>query len=191
MERHRAEASGPGGRGHRVTRVHVPGAPRTPRDRIDRAARVLRRREHGLRASLARFVARQPDRRLELLLGPIVVWALPLFLWATFRPDYAVDFDLTDIDALILVQLLRDRGCRCDRFDVAIERRRCRVRRHRAGARRPDASLTVRLTDLLRVLAGATDPLALASAERVVMTGDTFLLVRFPAMFRQPTRSVI
>lgn len=191
MERRRAEAGDGASRGRGVRGAHVPGAPRTPRDRANAAARALRRRKRALHATVARFVARQPDRRLELLAGPIVLWALPLVLRARFRPEYAVDFDRTDIDALIVVELVQGRGRRCDQFEVAIDGRRCRVRRHRGGGPRPDATLTARLADLLRMLVAATDPLALASDGRIVMMGDTFLLVRFPAMFGQPTRSVL
>ncbi len=174
-----------------MTRVYVPGAPPTPADRVAAVARALDRRRRGLQVALARFVARQPDRRLELLAGPIVSWTLPFVLWARFRPAYAVDFDLTDIDASILVQLVRDRGGRCDQFEITIARRRCRVRRDRAGGARCDATLTVQLTDLLRMLVAATDPGELASAGRVALKGDTFLAVRFPAMFGQPTRALL
>jgi SCP-2 sterol transfer family len=174
-----------------VTRVHVPGAPPAPRDRAAAAARALGRRKRGLQVALARFVARQPDRRLELLAGPVVVWAMPFVLRAGFRPEYAVDFDRTDIDGCILINLVGDRGGRRDQFEITLDRRRCRVRRRRPGGRRPDATLTVRLADLLRMLATVTDPPRLASEGRLAMTGDTFLLVRFPAMFGQPTRSVL
>jgi hypothetical protein len=44
---------------------------------------------------------------------------------------------------------------------------------------------------MLRMLVAATDPLMLARDKRLVMEGDTFLLVRFPAMFGQPTRAVV
>jgi hypothetical protein len=174
-----------------VTHVHLAGAPPTPRDRMAAAARALGRRKRGLQVAVARFVARQPDRRLELLAGPIVLWMLPFVLRARFRPAYAIDFDQTDIDASILVKLMRDRGRRCDQFEVTIARRRCRVRRHRCEGARSDATLTVRLADLLRMLVAATDPGGLASDGRVAVTGDTFLVVRFPAMFGQPTRSLL
>jgi len=174
-----------------VTRVYVPGAPPTPRDRAAAAARGLRRRTRALHVALARFVARQPDRRLELLAGPIIVPAMPFVLRASFRPAYAVDFDMTDIGACILINLMRDRGGRRDQFEITLERRRCRVRRGRTGGRRPDATLTVRLADLVRLQVAAADPLGLASVGRVAMTGDTFLAARFAAMFAQPTRAVV
>jgi hypothetical protein len=174
-----------------VTRVYVPGARPTPRDRGAAAARALGRRKRGLQVAVARFAARQPDRRLELLAGPIVLWALPFVLRAGFQPAYAVDFDMMDIDGSILLRIVGDPGGRRDQFEITLDRRRCRVRRRRPGGRQPDATLTVRLADLLRMLLGATGPLELASAQRLVTTGDSFLLVRFPAMFGQPTRSVL
>jgi hypothetical protein len=174
-----------------VTRVHVPGAPPTGRDRAAATTRALARRRRAAHVAIARFVARQPDRRLELLAGPVVVWALPFVLRARFRPDRAVDFEHEDIEAVIGFNLVRREGRRIDRFDVMIAQRRCRIRRHRAADGGSDAALTARLADLLRMLVAATDPLALASDERLAMVGDTFLLVRFPAMFGQPTRSVV
>jgi SCP-2 sterol transfer family len=174
-----------------VTRVHLPGAPPARRDRAAALTRALVRRRRAAHAVVARGVARQPDQRLERLIGPVVVWALPLALRAGFRPEYAVDFDHEDIEAVIALNLLRRDGRRIDSFDVVIAERRCRIRRHRASGGRPDAALTARVVDLLRMLVAATDPLALASDERLAMTGDTFLLVRFPAMFGQPTRSVV
>jgi hypothetical protein len=174
-----------------VTHVHVPGAPPTRRDRAAAAARALGRRKRRLHAALARFVARQPDRRLERLVGPIVTRMLPFVLRTKFRPAYAVDFDRMDIDACILLNLMRDPGGRRDEFEITLEGRRSRVRRRSPGGRRPDATLTLRLADLVRMLVAATDPLRLASVGRVAMAGDTFLLVRFAAMFGQPTRSVL
>lgn len=190
MERPQAEAGAGVGRRRGVTRVHVPGAPPTPRDRAAAAARALRRRKRRVQAAIAHFVARQPDRLLDLLAGPIVLWAMPLVLRVRFRPEYAVDFDGTDIDAHILVMLMRDQGRRRDQFEITIDQRRCRVRRGSGDGRRPDATLTATFADLLRMLVAAVDPPSLASASRVEMKGDTFLLVRFPAMFGQPTRSV-
>lgn len=174
-----------------MTRLHVPGAPGTGRDRAAAATRALARRRRAAHAALARFVARQPDRRLERLAGPVVVWALPFVLRASFRPEYAVDFDHQDIDAVITVNLLRSEGRRVDKFDVVIAQQRCRIRRHRGAEGRADAMLTARLADLIRMQMAATDPLTLAADERLSMMGDTFLLVRFPAMFGQPTRSVV
>ncbi len=174
-----------------MTHVLVPGAPPTRRDRAAAAARALDRRRRRLHAGLARLVARQPDRRLERLAGPAVTRMLPFVLRTKFRPAYAVDFDRTDIDACILLDLMRERGGRRDQFEITLERRRCRVRRRHPGGLRPDATLTVRLADLVRMLVAATDPLRLASVGRVAMAGDTFLLVRFAGMFGQPTRSVL
>jgi hypothetical protein len=174
-----------------VTRVYVPGARPTPRDRAAATARSLGRRKRALHVALARFVARQPDRRLELVAGPVVLWALPLVLWARFRPAYAVDFDMMDIDGSILLRIVGAPGGRRDQFEITLGGRRCRVRRRRAGGRRPDATLTLRLADLVRLQVAAADPLGLASVGRVAMAGDTFLVVRFAAMFGQPTRSVI
>ena len=175
-----------------MSQAYVAGAPRTARDHVAAARRALHRRKRALHAALARSVARLTSRQLERPpIGPIVIWTLPLALRAQFRSDYAVDFDGNEIDATILLNVLRDGGRRRDQFEVVIERRRCRVRRHPGGGRRPDGTLTVALADLLRMSAAAADPLMLVGQGRIAITGDTFLVVRFPAMFRQPTRPVI
>jgi hypothetical protein len=172
--------------------VYVPGAPPSARDRADAAKRSLRRRERGLRQAVARFVARRTDHQLERApVGPLVVWALPFALRAQFRPDCAVDFDGSDIDTLMLLSLERDGGRRRYRFEIRIAEGRCRVRRRREGGPRPDATLTGSLADLIRMASASVHPLALIAEERFSMAGDTSVLVRFPAMFRQPTSSVI
>jgi hypothetical protein len=174
-----------------VTRAHVPGAPPTGRDRAAAARRALARRQRAAIVAVARVVARQPDRRIERLLGPITMVGLPLVLRARFQRDYAVDFDHEEIDAVIEVNLLRKEGQKVDKFEIMIAQRRCRARRLRGGDSRSDATLTLHLADMLRMVVAATDPLVLAGAQRLVMEGDTFLLVRFPAMFGQPTRAVV
>jgi SCP-2 sterol transfer family len=174
-----------------VTRAYVPGAPPTGRDRAAAARRALARRQRAAIVAVARFVARQPDRHIERLLGLVTVLGLPLVLRLRFRPGYAVDFDGEEIKAMIVVKLLRRDGRQADEFEVMIDRRRCRARRRRGAESRPDAALTMYLADMHRMLVAATDPLMLARDKRLVMEGDTFLLVRFPAMFGQPTRAVV
>ena len=62
----------PGARARRVTRAYVPGAPPDRRDRAAAARRALARRQRAaVRARVAAFVARQPDRALERPLGPL------------------------------------------------------------------------------------------------------------------------
>lgn len=175
-----------------MSRAYVPGAPRTARDRAVAARRALRRRKRAVHAAVARFVARRTSRQLERApIGPILVRTLPFALRAQFRPDYAVDLDGNDIDATILVTVVRNGGRRRDQFEVAIERRRCRIRRPRGGGRRPDATFTVALADMIRGFTGATAPHLLGADGRVETSGDTFLLARIPGMFRQPTRPAI
>ena len=175
-----------------MSRVYVPGAPRTARDRTAAAGHALRRRKRGLQAAVARFVARRTTRQLEgAPIGPIFLWALPFALKARFRPDATVDFDGSDIDATILLNILRDAGRRRDQFEIAISGRRCRVRRHRGDGRRPDGTLTVALADVIRLSMAAVDTFTLLAESRAVVTGDAFLVARFPGMFRQPTRSLV
>lgn len=175
-----------------MTRAYVPGAPPTGRDRAAAARRSLARRQRAAIVAVARVVARQSDRRIERMLGPITVLGLPLVLRLRFQPEYAVDFDGEEIQSMIAVKLLRRDGRQVDEFEVVVDRRRARARHRRRGVGgRPDAVLTLHLADMLRMVVAATDPLVLAGAKRLVMEGDTFLLVRFPAMFGQPTRSVV
>ena len=173
--------------------AYVPGAPPTARQRAAAARRAMRRRVRTVHAALARVVARLSDRQLERApLGPLVAWSLPFVLRLQFRPEYSVDLDGTDIEATMLLNLRRDGDRRCDRFEIAIRRRRCRIRRLRGEpAGRPDATLNLVLSDVMRVSVGAVDPLELVSNGRSSISGDTFLAVRVPGMFRQPTRAVI
>jgi hypothetical protein len=139
---------------------------------------------------MARAVARLGDRTLERApLGPLFVAGLPLALRAGFRPQYAVDFDGSPFDATIQLTVVRGNGRR-DSFDIVLRERRCRVHRHRPGARPPAGTLTIGLADLIRMATAAADPTVLAGEGRVEITGDTFLLVRFPAMFSQPTKGL-
>lgn len=179
-----------------MSQAYVPGAPRTARDRAAATRRTLHRRKRGAETALARFVAARSDRQLERFPGPLVVATTPLALRAQFRPEYAVDLDGNDIDAVILLTVLRDGGQRRDEFEVAIARRRCRVRRRRVsgvagGRRRPDGTLTLALADLIRMQVAGADPLKLSAQGRVSITGDTFLVIRFPGMFRTPTRGLV
>jgi hypothetical protein len=145
-----------------------------------------------VRAALARFVAARTDRQLERPpLAQLLLASLPLTLRAQFRPAYAVDFDGNDLDAMIVVTILRDGGRRRDAFEIELERRRCRVRRSRGGSRRPDATMTLALADLVRMATAAADIHQLTAERRITVTGETFLVARFPGMFRQPTEALI
>lgn len=175
-----------------MSQPYVPGAPPTARDRVDAAKRALRHRKRAAQVALARSAAAKSDEELESLpIAPLFLKMLPFALRAQFRPDYAVDFDGNDIDAMLLLDVLRDGGRRSDQFEVVIENRRCRVHRRDGDGRRPDTTLAISLADLIRSAAAATDPNDLASTGRAAISGDTFLAVRFPAMFRQTTKAVI
>jgi predicted lipid carrier protein YhbT len=175
-----------------MSRTYIPGAPPGPRARAGRAARAARRHALALRTAIARFVAARTDRELARPpLAQLLLASLPLTLRAQFRPEYAVDFDGNDLDAMILVMILRDGGRRGDAFEIELQRRRCRVRRRRDGGRRPDATMTLSLPDLVRMATAATDIHLLTAERRITVTGDTFLMARFPGMFRQPTEGLI
>ncbi len=175
-----------------MSRVLVPGERRTARDRAALATRAAHRRKRAAQTAVARFVAGRTDRQLERApVGPAFLAALPLALRAQFQPDYAVDFDGKPINALLVLTVLRDGGRRRDPFAIEIRERRCRVRRHHGGGRRPDGTLTLALADLIRMATAAADPHELTGAGRLAVSGDTFLVVRFPGMFRQPTESLL
>lgn len=176
-----------------MSRPYVPGAPLPARDHAAASGRALRRRTRALWATVARVLAALPDRHLERPpIGPLVLLTLPYALRILFRPAYAVDFDGGELRGTILLAVTRDGGARSDRFEIVIKGRRCRVRRRRRGHdQRADGTLTVALADLIRTTTAAVDPHSLAASGRVLITGDTFLVVRFPALFRQPSRAVV
>lgn len=176
-----------------MNRPYVAGRGGSVRDRVATARRWLYRRKRAAQAAGARFVLAREDRQLEgPPVGPVFLAVLPLALRAQFRREYAIDEDGRDIDATIVLDVARDGGRRRDRFEIVLASQRCRVRRvRRGGDPRADGTLRLSLADMLRMAAGASETSVLLSEGRVVASGDPFLLYRFPAMFRQPTRAYI
>jgi hypothetical protein len=164
---------------------------RTSRDRAAALLRMLDRHKRAAQASSARFVLSRSDRQLERApVGPCFLAMLPLALRAQFRREYAIDERGRDIDATIVLEIERDAGKRRIGFEIVLAGQRCRIRRARGGVR-ADGTLKMSLADMIRMAAGAEETSALLSEGRVVASGDPFLLYRFPAMFRQPTRGYI
>ena len=173
-----------------MARVYVAGAPRTRRDKLEAVLRTLRRRQHSGHAAFARFVAARSDRQLEKAAGAMFLMGLPVVLKLKFRPEYAVDHDGQDIDALILLVVTRDEGRRRDEFAIELANRKCRISRY-DGRRKPDGTLTAGVATMIRMATASAETSVLISDGKVTASGDPFLLYRFPAMFRQPTRAVI
>ncbi len=73
------------------------------------------------------------------------------------------------------------------RFTVRIEDGACRVRRGASGAAGAVAAVT--LADLIRLSLGLVGWPKLMSTGRLVLSGDPFLALRFPALFRLPAQA--
>lgn len=174
-----------------MSRTYVAGAPRTRADRVAAAKRALHRRKRAGEAAFARFVSKRTDEQLEgAPVGPVFLALTPYVLRAHFQPECSIDHDGRDIDALILLDITRDGGERRDQLEIVLKDQKCRIRRH-DGSRKPDGTLTTSLADMIRMATAAAETSVLISEGRVVVSGDAFLVYRFPAMFKQPTRPAI
>jgi hypothetical protein len=73
------------------------------------------------------------------------------------------------------------------RFELRVADGRCEVT---AGpARAPGATATLGADDLIRLASGAAGWPELLSSGRLELSGDPFLALRFPALFRLPVTS--
>lgn len=91
-----------------------------------------------------------------------------------------------DIDGVLELRFVDPAGGEPDRIQLVMRRGRCRARRN--GTARPDATALMHLSDLVRLATGSVEAGWLANDGRVVLSGDPFLFVRFPAAFGLRTR---
>jgi hypothetical protein len=113
---------------------------------------------------------------IRWLIAKVVALAIPL----RFDPSQAAG-----IDATLELQIgIRGRvAC----FTIAIEDSRCEVRV--APAPDPDARASVSLANLIRLALGDAAWPQLLSRGRFVLTGDPFLAMRLPMLFRLAARA--
>jgi putative sterol carrier protein len=95
-------------------------------------------------------------------------------------------FDRQSAQDLTATFALRVRlGRRPVSFGLHVDQGRMRV--SRGAPQNPGATVTVQMRDLLKLASGAVGWPQLLAAGRLELTGDPFLALRFPGLFRMPS----
>jgi hypothetical protein len=109
----------------------------------------------------------------------LIVRAVPLALAKRFDPSSARDLEA------VLELRVRDRGGAArERFELKISGGACEVRP--GPARDPSAGVELGADDMIRLVSGAVGWPELLATGRLELTGDPFLALRFPNLFRLP-----
>jgi uncharacterized protein YjeT (DUF2065 family) len=144
----------------------------------DWAASRLARAVAALSDKQLRIVGRGPVRRLVLA---TIMRVLPT------RIDRAAAANLEAVIELRIRAANGGGGGRPDHYELVVDHGRCRVR-HRPSERAA-VTLTLGGSDLVRLATGAASWPQLLGDGRLQLTGDPFLALRFPALFRLPARA--
>ncbi len=113
----------------------------------------------------------------------LILRILPLALVDRFDPESA-----RDLDAVLELRVRAPGGGQADAFELKITEGTCAVR---AGpARGPGAAVEIDAGDLIRLASGAVGWPGLLSSRRLELSGDPFLALRFPNLFRLPPQSL-
>jgi len=144
----------------------------TVRDTGRARARTLLR--HG-GSRFAKLDQRAPTHRL-------IVRALPLALAKRFDPDSA-----RGLEAVLELRVSNPDGREPDLFELMISDGSCEVRP--GPAHDPGASAQIGADDMIRLASGAVGWPQLLAAGRLELSGDPFLALRFPNLFRLPAQS--
>ncbi len=126
-------------------------------------------------ASLASLDRRPLSRRLILA-------GLPHALPAVFDPASA-----GDLTAVYELRVREPGHTSPARFAISIAGRRCRV--EVGDAPSPGAAVELTVGDIIRLASGAAGWPEMLSSGRLQLSGDPFLALRFPNLFRMPVRS--
>ncbi len=134
---------------------------------------------NGARTLLSRGGSRvaRLDRRLTA--HGLILRAVPLALARRFDPESA-----RELDAVLELRIRDPSGGRAEVFELRISGGRCEVRP--GPARDPGAAVLVGAGDMIRLASGAVGWPELLSAGRLELSGDPFLALRFPNLFRLP-----
>lgn len=113
--------------------------------------------------------------------------ALPLAFRMKFRGREAV-VDGVSLTAVVAMEIRCGDGI-LRTLEFEIDSRRCTIRK--AAGKPPDAAMSMRLADLIRMARGAVDGPLLMAAGRMAVSGDAFLLARFPGLFGLTTKPLL
>ena len=148
---------------------------------------------HGLHNQLdqrlAGLVAARTDEWLERYPGPVFRRTLPLSLKAKYQGAKAVTLDGQPLHAAIWLTVTSTIGAPDYHLDIRIDGPRCRLR-HRFPDQ-ADGTMRITLANMIRMAAAAAESSILMSQGRIGVTGDAFLLARFPGLFGLPSRPIL
>jgi putative sterol carrier protein len=136
-----------------------------------------------LARGFARFVARNPEKRLRWLVSG---WRRRLVLGAIFRqmPRRLNREQAKDVDAVIDWRIKDAAGERVDRYQVTIKDGRCRVSRRASDS--PRSMIEVDAVDFLRLAAGLAQGPELFMTGKIRIEGDVMFTARLASLFRVP-----
>jgi hypothetical protein len=131
------------------------------------------------RSVLSRGGARVAKLERRAVPHRVLLRALPLAIVRRFDPHAA-----GELEATFELRIRDPAGAEPDRFELSVTGGQCSVRpsaAHTAGA-----VVLVGGDDLIRLISGAVSWPQLLSSGRLELSGDPFLVLRFPTLFRLP-----
>lgn len=160
----------------------------TAHARTDMPARRRERTQQQRLLRRAEFVARLTDEQLSVLerppLRPILLRAMALGLPRKFEPAVADGYA-----CVLAIEFEKPGTDSVDRLELVI--RDGRARATLGGHAHPDATMRLRVIDLIRLAAGTVEAGWLINDGRIKTSGDMMVFLRFPAMFGLRTRPVL
>ena len=140
---------------------------------------VRERSRERARALLSRGGERAAELDGHPLSHRVILRALPLALQRRFDPVRA-----GDLEAVFELRVRDPAGGEAAPFELSIAGAALTVRP--GPARAPRAGVEVGADDMIRLVSGAVGWPALLAAHRLELSGDPFLGLRFPLLFRLP-----
>jgi SnoaL-like domain/SCP-2 sterol transfer family len=160
---------------------------RATRTRSYRRASV-ERVSTALQVLLARRIAALPEGRLTWIERGLVRRLIVSLMPAIMR--LRVNRRLTrEVRGVIELRLRSPDGASTDYLHVVLDGSHCKV--NSGPSQRPTAALTMGLADMVRMAAGAVAVPTLLQEGRMCLIGDVTVIMRFPAVFRLPTRALV
>jgi hypothetical protein len=142
----------------------------------------------ALQVRLARRIAAMPQSRLAWIergrMRRLIVGLMPVIMRLRVNRRLA-----REVQGIVELRLRSPDGASTDYLHIVLDGDHCRVTS--GPNERPTAALTMGLADMLRMAAGAVAVPTLLQDGRLCLIGDVMLIMRFPAVFRLPTRALV